>query len=361
MKKIFLPFLIVIFIIAYNNADGQEPVSFGLAPQLEFKPWSIPLDYNYSSGFVYTYNGGSFQLNKQFLINTNLTNIGSPVNFTFPPAAATVNTSTGILYLIGIDSLLTLYSVDTLNGTRTSIVNLTGVPQENLTGITWDQTEGGQLWGVSTNLTVSQIFKIDISTGVCTSIGSASSRCAGAVSISASPGGNLYVIDIVSDSLFKFDKITGAETCIGSLGIDANFSQDAQFDLSDGKLYWASYSTNPELRLIDTLNGASTVIGGYSNAVYTLGIYGKIGSGIDNYDLNDYIHVYPNPSKNVVYINTSYIETINITTITGQQIGDFRIYNDNASIDLSKYYTGIYLLHIKTDKGLFTKKITISN
>jgi hypothetical protein len=131
---------------------------------------------------------------------------------------------------------------------------MTGVPQANFTGMTWD---GTTMYGVSSSISVSQIFTINMTTGVCTPIGAPTATCAGAILLAGRNlvGAGLFSVDIVLDNLYRWNKTTGAVTLVGPLGGNANFGQDGQFDNSDGKLYWMSYITGPALRTIDTVTG----------------------------------------------------------------------------------------------------------
>lgn len=264
------------------NAGNQSRIvsSLGPAPAQSFRtentdnfidaanPLSRAFNYNSPSA-------GAFQFNAQNLLSTALTPRGATVAFGFPGAMAW-NTVTNVLYVVDQAAPYALYRVDTLTGVRTFVVNCTGVPQANLTGITWDPITN-TMYGVSSTITVSQIFTLNITTGVCTPIGVPTAVVAGAIMINAAPGGSLFSVDIVADNLYKWNKTTGVPTLVGSLGINTNFGQDGHFDLSDGQLYWATINAGAgnaaQLRVIDTTNGSSTLIGTYPGQVATLGIY----------------------------------------------------------------------------------------
>ncbi|MBK6993257.1 MAG: hypothetical protein IPH34_16155 [Chitinophagaceae bacterium] len=233
-----------------------------------------------SRAFTYT-NGtpaGSYQFRRQSLDNATTTNIGIGDAFGFPAASALVTTS-GRLYVVDQAAPFALYYIDTLTGVRAFVANCTGVPQANLTGMTWDPSTN-VMYGISTTLTVSQIFTINITTGVCTPIGSSSAVSPGAIMLNVAPGGSLFGVDIVTDNLYRWNKTTGVPTLVGSLGYNANFGQDGHFDFSDGQYYWAAIGTGAaQLRLIDTTTGNSTFIANYSGSspaltqAMTLGIF----------------------------------------------------------------------------------------
>ncbi len=206
--------------------------------------------------------------------NTTLTNIGSPQTYGFPGAFVYKD---GKVYVVDQLSPFTISTLDTVTGNKTTVVNVTGITLTNLTGFTYD---GTNWWAVQSNITSSQIGTINMTTGVFTPVGSPSTACAGAIQLNAAPNGTLFSVDIVADALFKWDKTTGVPTNVGPLGINANYGQDGHFDMSDGKYYWASYSTGPELRIIDTTTGSSTVVGAYSGQMSCLAVKAESGPSI---------------------------------------------------------------------------------
>jgi len=118
----------------------------------------------------------------------------------------------------------------------------------------WD---GTTVFGMSTSITQSQIFTIKMTTGVCTPIGTASAVCAGGITLLGRPGAqySLFATDIVADNCYKINKSTGVFTLVGPLGQNINFGQDGSVDPNDNKFYTMSYTTGPQLRVLDTATG----------------------------------------------------------------------------------------------------------
>jgi hypothetical protein len=367
MKKIVTMFFAMILLVLIANfVSAQSDVSLGAATGAPvLAPWTGDgPDFAGSRAFVYN-GAGPFQLNKQSLANTNLTPIGSTVTFGFP-AAATVRTSDNVLFVVDQAAPFTLYTVDTTTGVRTTVANCTGVTFSNLTGITWDPAHS-IMYGVYSNLSTSGIFSVNLTTGVCTPIGTASATCAGGISISSSRTGTLFVVDIVGDNLYKVNRTTGVFTLVGPLGVTANYGQDAQFDMNPGSglgdnvLYWAGCGwsgVGSELRRLDTTNASSTVIGGYPAQATTLGIFGKSVGVKEVKNVN--INVYPNPANTVVNIEANNIQTYKVMNVAGQVISEVVVNNNNAQIDVSNYDAGVYVVQVKTNSGLITKKITVT-
>lgn len=293
MRKIYVCILTLLLAISYANqviaqvdpnvtSVGAAPVLPGTAKGDEILPDVANPD---SRAFVYTGGPGTFQLRKHSLANTTMTAIGAAVGFGFPGAAAWV-TTTNKLYVVDQASPFALYTVDTTTGVRTFVANCTGVPHTNLTGMTWDASTS-TMYGVSSSLSQSALFTINIATGVCTPVGAPQATAPGIIMINAAPGGSLFAVDIVNDRLYRINKTTGAATNIGLLGFNANFGQDGHFDLSDGQYYYAAFNATafqPQLRIIDTLTGSSTLVAVYAGVtqVQTLGIYTPLNPPNDN-------------------------------------------------------------------------------
>lgn len=88
----------------------------------------------------------------------------------------------------------------------------------------------------------------------------------------------LYGVDLVDDSLWMIDPETAAATVVGSVGVNANYAQGMDYDEENEILYWASYHTGPELRIIDLTTGASVPVGAFPS-----------GTEIDAYSIHAYV------------------------------------------------------------------------
>lgn len=227
--KTFRLFLgLFIFIAAFGgNVFSQDAApSVGPAPYVYNKAPQSPI-FDAAVGTRYFSQISStptFQFGKAFLETCTITNIGAPFTITFP--GGLVNKG-GTIYTYNQSSPFQLWSIDTVTGVHTLVFNMTGVPQANFTGMCWD---GTTMYGLSTSLTRSQIFTVNMNTGVCTPLGIQSTLCAGGITLLGRPGSrySLFVMDIVSDNLFKVNKTTGIFSLVGPLGLDINFGQGSK-------------------------------------------------------------------------------------------------------------------------------------
>ena len=71
------------------------------------------------------------------------------------------------------------------------------------------------------------------------------------------------------------------------------------------------------------------------------------------------VSIFPNPTKNILYIRNETRESItsvDIISITGQQIKSFRGGSDISSVDISDLPPGLYLIKLYTNNMIFTSK-----
>lgn len=157
--------------------------------------------------------------------------------------------------------------IDPETGLFTSLGVLTGdLPSGLWFSLSWDHTTK-QLYATAGTGDGNHLYQIDPVQLVSAHVGKVDASpvvdSPTPLAIAFSPGGELYAIDIVSDSLLRIDKNTGAALVVGALGYDASFAQDMSFDPRDGTLYWAGYfgSGNSQIMTIDLETGAATPVG----------------------------------------------------------------------------------------------------
>lgn len=93
---------------------------------------------------------------------------------------------------------------------------------------------------------------------------------------------------------------------------------------------------------------------------------GTASLGVANFDLDNALQLYPNPSSGIINLNfanySSFEKTkITVLDIEGKKLKTIEnIANSNSKIDLSSFNNGIYFLKIQADGESTTKKIIIS-
>ena len=71
------------------------------------------------------------------------------------------------------------------------------------------------------------------------------------------------------------------------------------------------------------------------------------------------INIYPNPTSDIlnIKVENQQIKSLNIYSLFGKEVMKYTNKTEIKNIDISNLTSGIYLLQLKTDVGLFTKKI----
>ncbi len=164
------------------------------------------------------------------------------------------------LYAVSYDNN-NLYAIDTATGVAT-MIGTTTPPTGTFSGLAGGP---GVMYGIATECNVaSTLVELDITTGETTTIGTLpNATCM--IDITYVPDdGMLYGVDLVSNSLHRIDPATGLDTIVGDLGADPNYAQGMDYDEENNVLYWASYTTAAELRIIDITTGASVPVGSFT-------------------------------------------------------------------------------------------------
>jgi hypothetical protein len=71
------------------------------------------------------------------------------------------------------------------------------------------------------------------------------------------------------------------------------------------------------------------------------------------------VKVYPNPTKDIVTIEADGMTQVLVYNALGQCLIQKEVAENQTTIDLQNMSEGLYLLRVKTEKGLFSKRITI--
>lgn len=155
----------------------------------------------------------------------------------------------------------TLFSVDTATAAATLIGTTTPPAGQTFSGLSG--TPDGTMYGLTTTCSASNLVIVDVATAATTDLGALPGIGCGIDLAYNTDDDMIYIVDLLTDSLFRVDPATLAVTEVGPLGVGANYAQGMDFEEETGTLYWAAYTTAGELRIIDTTTGASTLVGAF--------------------------------------------------------------------------------------------------
>ena len=158
--------------------------------------------------------------------------------------------------------------------------------------------------------------------------------------------------------------------CVYAADLGNNGNVDVLSTSDDGKIAWykntdGQGSFGPQ-ELLTTTNPSSSV---YGADIDGDGDNDVVSGGADivwfenqhalsiNENQVVEVSVYPNPVKNKLYLDVHHnsIKNINVFDVGGKRLIEK---NENATeLNLSQLPKGVYLLEVKTEKGMFTEKI----
>ncbi|TAE53121.1 MAG: hypothetical protein EAZ89_07735, partial [Bacteroidetes bacterium] len=173
-----------------------------------------------------------------------------------------------------------LVAIDTATGATTVIGATISQPNHTWTGLGYDPVSAS-MYGVSTSGTAATLYTIDLGTGAATVVAPISGSNI-PIWLAIDTAGLAYVMDIGTDALYSLSLNTGAATLIGSIGFNAGFAQDADFDPETNTLYLAAFNVgtgNAELRKANVATGSTTLVGEFTglDEVAAFSIFAETG------------------------------------------------------------------------------------
>lgn len=176
------------------------------------------------------------------------------------------------------------------------------------------------------------------------------------------PGPSSYILTpstLQSAFVLKLNECADA----GVTKTGANLSAHA----SGASYQW--YTCNPFQAISGEINQTyiATASGDYAVVVTQNGCtdtsvcYSVIGSGLQDFSLSNAIHLYPNPVKQNLLIQSQYPlqdANIKILSITGQVAREYNhISTDKFTIDMSSFVSGNYFIEIADKKNKYVRKV----
>lgn len=229
-----------------------------------------------------------------------------------------------------------------------NVVSFDGSLTTHQDSVSWDFGDGN----TSTALMPTHTYNVDSTYIVCLT---AYSECG---------------IDVTCDTLEVCDSL-GANFTVSVNGFISNFTDMTAgnptvwfWDFGDGN---TSNQQNPSHTYAnDSTYLVTLVVQNYCGdfSVYTFNV---ITVGIDDFNDNSVISVFPNPSGGEFTLNLANYKSENVTVSVINQIGKV-VFNEalnreqqssNYNLNLTGNAKGVYFLRVSSDKGVITKRIII--
>lgn len=266
-----------------------------------------------------------------------------------------------------VDGTNQFITFDTITGARSiiGVANPTSGANELWSGLSYDYSTD-QLFAISINTAAnpyqSILYVIDVWTGAATQIGTTTGAM---INLACNLAGDLYSVDIVNDALYQINKFTGIGTLIGSVGFDASYAQDMEFDRASNTCYMAAYdglTSQGSLKIVDINTGATTQVGLFDGNAEVCGFaipyYTPVG--IDDVEKEFSYNVYPNPAYDHITVKSTHnIIDYTIVNYVGQVVLQGEANKEEFDVDVRSLTTGMYFIQLNTEFGVVTEKISV--
>ncbi len=166
---------------------------------------------------------------------------------------------------------------------------------------------------------------------------------------------------VTIDGIYQSD-INGTNiTKIGNFGSKATWGMAV--DMMENNIFWGfkASSAGADGKIIKAnLDGTGQVdyLTGINPNGMVLDIY-RNPTGIVNSSDKTAVSLYPNPASSVLNIRISGQAMVSILSTTGSNLMNTPV-NNTATIDLSGFAAGLYLLQVKTETGIETFKFSVA-
>ena len=243
-----------------------------------------------------------------------------------------------------------LVKINPVTGAETEIGRLNMPVPHVVTGLAWN--EANQKWYVlSSNSDYNTLYTVDIATAQLTVVGDGQLASVLGIWLAIDNAGNAFTTDIGTHELFSINLSTGVATSVGFTGVQIRNAQDADFDPATGILYAAGHLGGGLTRMfsVDTATGKFTNTGTVNNGCANLGLVSMTGTnlGVSDSALKGF-SFYPNPATDVINLKSvANIDAVTIYTAAGQQVINDRVNRKDSQINVSRLTKGVYMMKVE--------------
>ncbi|MES2773040.1 MAG: S8 family peptidase [Bacteroidota bacterium] len=227
-----------------------------------------------------------------------------------------------------------LVRIDTITGS----MDIIGVCNFNSssnapTGLAYDSTTGNTYIITSNFSNQNQLWRVNLATAQTTLVGTGA--LTSPIWLTCDRSGQLYTLNLNDEKVYKLNKTTGATTALpGTVGVDANFAQDADVDPINDTLWMAQYSkasgsgtsapyTN-SWRMLNKTTGTATTISDIGEPLNELDAI-AIGGGTYQYQWSPATNLSNDKDANPFFLSSTpgvYAYTLTVTDLCGNTSTD---------------------------------------
>ncbi|WNJ18919.1 T9SS type A sorting domain-containing protein [Pontibacter sp. G13] len=253
---------------ACSNAQlvlGGTPTASGGTPIVENRAFGIDLNGDGNgTNLLYTSRLNNQYVSKDMVF---LPNHDSPYSGDF--------VGSQFMFINSDGASSQLIAVDTLTKIPTALATIDPGADRYWGGMSFDPVSQS-VYALSVGQNDITLHVIDPGTGFATQLSTLTGNVTTPSWLAINNTGQMFTLDDTEDAIYLIDPGSGATALIGSVGFDAEFVQDADFDPETNLLYLAAFNNDAgqaELRVADLSTGATTLVDPAYN-VFQIGAFG---------------------------------------------------------------------------------------
>ena len=250
-----------------------------------------------------------------------------------------------------------LININSITGERT-IIGAMG--EQTIHGLSYDFNAGIMFATTYDGISSSFLHSVNLNDGSLTLIGETNSDIL--INLACDSSGDLYAVEIANDFFGKLDKETGDFDPLFSIGFNAAYAQDMEFNRYTDSCYMTAFNQTTgkgEFYSVDISNQTLNYICQFPNGAEITGFaipYSVDGNPVDSFQYN--IRIYPNPGTDRLILKSDIIiKSVRLFDNSGKLNISVFVNNFSKEIDVSRLGSGTYTLEIMcSDNKYITKK-----
>ena len=91
------------------------------------------------------------------------------------------------------------------------------------------------------------------------------------------------------------------------------------------------------------------------------GCYKTVSVTVKVKNFEDEVVMFPNPASDMVEINISFIDEVEVFNLLGERICHIKANHEAVNLDVSKFPAGIYIVQVKQMKNFYVGKLIVGH
>lgn len=176
------------------------------------------------------------------------------------------------------------------------------------------------------------------------------------ITLAINANGEAYGIEVLTGDLYSINLTNAQTTLVGATGVGCDYVQDMAFDVTTGELFWAQCHSSDAngIYLVNPQTANATFMGMIGGQGMELtGMFMVPSNAGVNEVVSESIDVYPNPAKDMLYIEGIEGYNVGVYDAMGRLVIQ-TVYNGHLNV--SELPVGLYIVRFGENSVRFIKE-----